>query len=120
MKYEGSRLVCSPTDLIRYLASPFASWMDRYRLENPSEVVPDQPTEDQRLIAQTGNQHEQDTLAGFRASTPGLVEIGGVGFEEAERRSLLARQERAPVIYQAALKDDRFAGFADFLILDDA
>ena len=54
MKYEGSRLVYSPTDLIRYLASPFSSWMDRYRLENPSEVVPDQPTDDQRLIAQTG------------------------------------------------------------------
>src|ERR1700683_695540 len=120
MKYEGSQLVYSPTDLIRYHASPFSSWMDRYRLENPSEVVPDEPTDEQKLIAQTGNQHEQDTLVGFRASTPGLVEIGGVGFEEAERRSLLALQERAPVIYQAALKDDRFAGFADFLILDDA
>jgi predicted RecB family nuclease len=120
MKYAGSQLVYSPTDLIRYLASPFASWMDRYHFENPSAALPDQPTDDQRLIAQTGNQHEQDTLVGFRASTPGLVEIGGVGFEEAERRGLSAVHAKAPVIYQAALKDDRFAGFADFLILDDA
>lgn len=113
-------MVYSPTDLIRYLASPFSSWMDRYHLENPSDVVPDQPTDDQRLVAQTGNQHEQDTLVGFRASAPGLVEIGGVGFEEGERSTLLAVHAKAPVIYQAALKDDRFAGFADFLILNDA
>lgn len=83
MKYAGRQLVYSPTDLIRYLASPFSSWMDRFHFENPGEAVPDQPTKDQRLIAQTGNQHEQDTLVGFRASAPGLVEIGGVGPEEA-------------------------------------
>ena len=46
MKYEKGRLIYSPTDLIRYLASPFASWMDRYRLENPGALSPDQPTED--------------------------------------------------------------------------
>ena len=57
----------------------------------------------------------------FRASTPGLVEIGGVGFEEPRNRRLFWQFVRqAPVIYQAALRDERFAGFADFLILDDA
>jgi uncharacterized protein len=120
MRYEEGRLVYSPTDLIRYLASPFSSWMGRYHLENPCAVVPDRPTDEQRLIAQTGNQHEQNTLVEFRASIPDLIEIGGVGFDEAERRTLLAVRAQAPVIYQAALKDDRFAGFADFLILDDA
>jgi predicted RecB family nuclease len=119
MRYEEGRLVFSPTDLVRYLASPFGSWMDRYRLENPGALVPDQQTENQKLIAQTGNEHERDTLVEFRASTPGLVEIGGVGVEEAERRTILAIVARAPVIYQAPLKDERFAGFADFLILDD-
>jgi predicted RecB family nuclease len=118
MRYEGSRLIYSPSDLIRYLASPFSSWMDRYRLENPGAVVPDQATEDQKLIAQTGNEHEQDTLVEFRASTPGLVEIGGVGAEEAERQTIAAILAKVPVIYQARLSDDRFAGAADFLILD--
>jgi hypothetical protein len=47
MRYEGSRLTYSPTDLIRYLTSPFASWMDRYHLENPGAVVPDKQTEQQ-------------------------------------------------------------------------
>ena len=33
MRYEGSRLIYSPSDLIRYLNSPFASSVDRYRLK---------------------------------------------------------------------------------------
>ena len=40
MRYEGSRLIYSPSDLLRYLESPFASWMDRCYLENPGAVVP--------------------------------------------------------------------------------
>lgn len=93
--------------------------MDRYHFENPGSIVPDEPTDDQRLIAQTGNEHEQRTLAEFRISYPGLVEIGGVGFENAERDTLLAIRAKALVIYQAALRDERFGGFADFLILDE-
>lgn len=70
--------------------------MDRYSLENPSAAVPDAPTHDQRLIAQTGNEHEQATLAGFRSSTPGLLEVGGVGIEEAKLRTMAVISRRAP------------------------
>ena len=50
----SGQLVFSPSDLVRYLGSPFASWMDRYYLENPGAVTPDEETEDAQLIAQTG------------------------------------------------------------------
>jgi hypothetical protein len=40
----------------------------------------------------------------------------GVGVEEAERQTPSAILAKAAVIYQAPLKDERFAGFADFLI----
>ena len=56
MKKDSSgQLRYSPSDLVRYLASPFASWMDRYHLENPDAVTPDEQTAEDRLIAQTGN-----------------------------------------------------------------
>ena len=55
-KNSAGQLVFSPTDLIRYLASPFASWMERYNLENPGAVQPDKETEDEILIAQTVKQ----------------------------------------------------------------
>ena len=61
------QLVFSPSDLVRYLGSPFASWMDRYELENPGAVIPDEETEDERLIAQIGEQQEQTM---FEAFTP--------------------------------------------------
>ncbi len=75
MKYVSHKLVFSPSDLIRYLGSPFASWMDRYHLENPTELTPDEETEDRKLIAETGNQHELRVLEVLRGTTPKRVEI---------------------------------------------
>ena len=42
MKKESGTIVYSPSDLIRYMASPFASWLDRYNLENPGVITPDE------------------------------------------------------------------------------
>jgi uncharacterized protein len=58
MKRQGSDIIYSPSDLVRYAQSPFASWMDRYYLEHRDALAPDQQTEDQILIARTGDQHE--------------------------------------------------------------
>ena len=41
-KTTAGQLIYSPSDLVRYLASPFASWMDRYYLEDPDAVTPDE------------------------------------------------------------------------------
>ncbi|MCX6879137.1 MAG: hypothetical protein NTW21_35825 [Verrucomicrobia bacterium] len=46
MKKHSGQLGFSPSDLIRFLASPFASWMDRYHLENPEAASPDEESED--------------------------------------------------------------------------
>ncbi|MFH1574078.1 MAG: TM0106 family RecB-like putative nuclease [Acidobacteriota bacterium] len=119
MKKEPSgRLVYSPTDLIRYLASPFASWMDRYYLENPGAVTPDHETEDEKLIAETGNEHERTVLKEFESCVPDLVEISKSDTEAARSMTLSALNSKAPIIYQAALENGQFAGFADFLTLD--
>lgn len=76
MKKDSSgQLRYSPSDLVRYLASPFASWMDRYLLEKPGAVSPDQQTDDAQLIAQTGDQHERAVLQEFRSSGTQIVEI---------------------------------------------
>jgi uncharacterized protein len=117
MKKVGSGIIYSPTDLIRYLASPFSSWMDRLYLENRAAVTPDAETEDQKLIAETGYKHERKTLDRLKSSSPGLVEIPNDNFESARSQTLLALGAKPPIIFQAALALDEFAGFADFLIL---
>lgn len=119
-KTADGHLVYSPSDLVRYLASPFASWMDRYYLENPEAVTPDEDTEDQRLIAEAGQQHEQTVLNELKASSPGLIEIPTHDVAAARSQTLAAIMAKAPVIYQATLHSGQFAGFADFLMLDHA
>jgi predicted RecB family nuclease len=116
-KGSGS-VVYSPSDLIRYFASPFASWMDRHYLENPNGITPDEATEDQKLVAQTGDQHETSVLTELKAGTPELVEIPKADFADARSETLGAIRAKVPIIFQAALDGGQFAGFADFLILD--
>lgn len=118
MKKRDGQLIFSPTDLIRYLASPFASWMDRYNLENPGAVQPDKETEDEILVAQTGDQHERVVLDELKLATPQLVEIPKDNFSEALVKTRAAIEAKSPIIYQGALQDGRFAGFSDFLTLD--
>jgi len=119
MKKIGDKIIYSPSDLIRYLASPYSSWMDRYYLENPNAVTPDDETEDRKLIAHTGDLHEQAVLEEFHASIKGIVEIARDD-ADAKKKTIAAVKAKTPMIYQAALEDERFAGFADFVILDDA
>jgi len=116
----SGQLVLSPSDLVRYLASPFASWMDRYYLENPNAFTPDEETEDARLIAQTGNKHEHAVLNEFKSSAANLVEIPKNHPVLARTQTLSAIRAKVPIIYQAALEHGPFAGFADFLLLDES
>ena len=54
---DDKQLVFSPTDLIRFMESPFASWMERFRLERPDDITRDEPSEEMKLIARTGDAH---------------------------------------------------------------
>ena len=118
MKKQADSIIYSPTDLIRYLASPFASWLDRYHLENPGAIRPDEQTEEEKLLSRTGDEHEQLVLTGYKTSSSGLLEISKGNFASAHAATLAAIKDKAPIIYQAALQRGVFAGFADFLILD--
>src|SRR5476649_2380332 len=118
MNKHSGKLRYSPSDLVRYFASPFASWMDRYHLENRGAVTPDEETEDQKLIAQTGDQHERTILDEFKSSASKIVEIPKDDPVTARTKTLSAISTKPPIIYQAALESGQFAGFADFLLLD--
>src|SRR6188508_1618329 len=113
-------LLYSPSDLVRYLASPFASWMDRYYLEHPDAVTPDELSAEERLIAETGQTHEETVLAELKTAPAGVVEIRARDLRSACEETLAAIQAKVPIIYQAALLSGPFAGYADFLMLDQA
>ena len=119
-KTSGGQLVYSPNDLVRYLASPFASWMDRYYLENPEAVAPDETSEEDRLIAETGQKHEREVLKEFRESGQTIVEIDTRELTVASEETRAAIMAMSPLIYQATLHSGLFAGYTDFLMLDQA
>lgn len=117
MKFDKSRLVYSPSDLVRYLESPFSCWMDRYHLENPGRLKPDEFSEDALLIFETGHQHERNILEELKESDVDLREIPIDGNSIEATKNALA--SRVPIVYQAKLMAGDFAGYADFIILDD-
>src|SRR5438552_12504391 len=118
MKKESDLIIYSPSDLIRYMASPFASWLDRYHLENPGAIKPDEQTEEEKLLSRTGDEHEQSILTGYKTSSCRVLEISKDDFAAAHTATLMAIKDKAAIIYQAALRNGVFAGFADFLILN--
>ncbi|MCW2562470.1 MAG: recD 3, partial [Mycobacterium sp.] len=77
------------------------------------------------LLARTaklGGEHEQRHLDALR-DTAEVAIIGRpsytvAGLTAAAEQTMRAVERRAPVVYQAAMFDGRFAGFADFLVLE--
>jgi predicted RecB family nuclease len=82
---------------------------------------------DDELLARTaalGTEHERRRLDRYRdefgdgiavIGRPAYTLAGLTAAAEATRRAI---SDRAPVVYQAAMFDGRFVGFADFLVLD--
>ncbi|MBE7515107.1 MAG: TM0106 family RecB-like putative nuclease [Chloracidobacterium sp.] len=117
MKKFSERLIYSPTDIVRFLESPFASWMDRHHIENPGVLAPKAISEDARLIIETGQAHERKILEQLRGSEGLLYEVE---YGDQLGVTLEAIRRRDPIIYQAKLANEFFEGYADFMILDEA
>jgi len=107
--------IYSPTDLIRFMESPYAVWMERWKLAFPGELTPNQPTEEQALVAKTGDLHEAKFLAELKAEGKDIVEIEK-NAKDAESLTQRAIMNGAEVIYQGCLSLEPFRGYTDFLV----
>jgi uncharacterized protein len=120
MHYLDNTLVFSPSDLIIFVASPFASWMERLTLEQPDHGI-ESDGHDPLLqtLANRGMQHERAYLDQLNVQGLGMVVIDNSAPQAAESATRDAMQAGADVIYQARLgrleTDHRFIGIADFL-----
>jgi predicted RecB family nuclease len=112
MYKENGQLVFSPSDLVRFMESPYSCWMERYHLEFPGILQPDEPTPEQELVMETGNRHERNYLTELQAQgTVTVIERD----RNAEAATAQAIQNGAAVIFQACLRHGPFRGYADFL-----
>ena len=90
MQKRGGQLIYSPSDLIRFLDSPYASWMERLHLEFPDRVQPDEETAEQKLVASTGDKHETTYLHDLENSGKKVFRVPRENTAEARRITLEA------------------------------
>jgi len=117
MRKSGNGILYSPSDLARFLESPFATWMDRSRFESPERFTPDTPDEQQELFFRQGRRHEQTVLARLRDEGGEIVDLSQARDDGSS--TLAAMRDGAETIYQAQLTGEQFAGSADFLVRDE-
>jgi predicted RecB family nuclease len=104
----------SPSDLIVFMESPFASWMDRYHAESPNEAARDRKHATDTLLQQRGTEHEVAYLNALKSKGLDVVEVARTA--AAEPATLTAMQDGHEVIYQGYLRFGQFAGWSDFLL----
>jgi uncharacterized protein len=116
MQKSKDGFVYSPSDLIRFMESPYASWMNRLHLELPGQLTPDEDSAEKQLMAQTGNKHEQNFLQQIWKEGRDVCEIAKDDAAKASQQTREAFQKGREVIYQACLELSPFCGYADFLM----
>ncbi|WJG08085.1 TM0106 family RecB-like putative nuclease [Aliiglaciecola sp. LCG003] len=121
MRKQNSSILFSPSDLVRFVQSPFASWMERLCLEQPqTKALKDKPDPLLSYLADKGLEHEANYLSNLVQSAQRLVTIGdGLSNDEKIAATIAAMEDGADVIFQACLAADSFQGFADFLVKVD-
>jgi len=117
MQYINNKFHYSPTDLILFMQSPFASWMNRFALKFPKETPERDITNDLLgLLQNKGQQHEQRQEELFKYQGLTVLKINADTTELKKQYTLDAMKNGIDVIAQAYLEHQPFFGLADFLI----
>ena len=116
----------SPSDLMTFAESPWASWMERHSRERPEHPLSsraDPPDAFMQMLGQKGAASEAALLQdAFVSQGRTVIDLSAErGSKEARARcTSLALAERPDIIYQAPLLGRGFFGVADFLVRDES
>lgn len=116
MYFEHGTIVFSPSDLTRFMESPFASWMERLHREFPDRVTPDERNDELQLYADAGITHEAAFVKELETQGRELCWIQGDDKKQTAAATQQAMSEGREIIFQAHLTRPPFAGYADFLV----
>ena len=108
--------IYSPSDLITFMESDYVSWMERFYLECPEAVRPDEDEETDRIIQAKGEEHERAFLAELLADGHDVADLRG---DRDVATTIRAMKDGRQIIYQGTLESGSFAGVADFLVRAD-
>lgn len=113
MKLTADKLTFSPADIIKYMESPYITWMDRWHLTDPEAPQPAEADDGMLILQARGIEHEQSFLN--RLKDQGKEVFHTARGADSHASTLKAMRDGKEIIYQAALTKDNFAGIVDFL-----
>jgi predicted RecB family nuclease len=119
MQLTADRLLLSASDLVAFLECEHLSALD-LRVARGIEAIQPTRTDSTDLVARKGDEHERAFLGslferGLDVVLVPLVVDGATSDREALNRTQAAMRAGADVVYQGALADGEWRGFADFL-----
>jgi hypothetical protein len=116
LRLQKDQIVLSPSDLMRFWGCNHATALDLRRLLG-EDLQPAEDSADMALLQDKGAEHESRFLETLRKSGHRLIEIVTKDRSTAKpvAETKAALQSGPDYIYQAALSNGRWAGFADFL-----
>jgi len=115
MHLTDGKLYFSPSDLAEFMACEHAISLHLKNLE--SKLQKAAPDETLQILQDHGDLHEKSYLDRLKSTGRQVVEVPGkLSQPERYQRTLQAMQEGAEIIFQAALEEGSFRGYADFLL----
>lgn len=114
MRHYQHQLLLSAGDLVTFLGCRQASALDFRELTEPLETGEDDPA--LVLLQKKGIEHERAHLAALEATYRTVARIPDrPGLDERIELTTDAMRSGADIVYQAALRNGQWHGFADFL-----
>lgn len=124
MRQLNGQTFYSPSDLTEFHDSPFGSWCKLcYAATDGAYPEPDPEDAFLKMLQQAGIEHENWLVNELREQGRQVVDVTelhpGKDFLKQHETTVRLMQEGTEIIVQAALMDDEFAGFADFVVRVD-
>jgi len=117
MHHSSGDIIFSPSDLITFMESAYASAMERHRLLDAS-IAELMDSEDVVLasLQQKGYEHEDRFTQSLKDAGHVVLETKRATPEQTAKATLAAMQEGQEIITQGYLSYGTFGGFTDFLV----
>jgi len=117
LQIKDNKYLYSPSDLIVFMESPYASAMDRLKLNDPA-ITKLMDKEDVVLasLQQKGYDHEGTFTQKLKDEGHAIYETKRATPAQTAEATLLAMQEGQEIIVQGYLSYENFGGFTDFLV----
>ena len=123
MHFHHNKITFSPTNLVQFFESEFASYMDHFdkiiseEIRKELGVHRDPPDPLLNLIKDMGNQHEENIIDKMEKTDSILrIEKDKQNREDSIKQTLLAMKKGEEKIYQAAIGNGTIFGYADLLV----